>query len=988
MKKTRLSKRIFAVLLAVIMVLTVTPLPVLAEVKEGTGYSFDTDTGKLTITMDEGMDKYRNMGSGIDTRAVKSIEIGGEVTGIPEYGCQNLAKLESVVISEGLTDIGRGAFAYCFNLKEISIPSTVDSIDEGIFVGCSALTKITVPKGTVAVTANPSTAGKVSIKPTSLDTIAITATEGSGYEFENWEGSDSNIADSNSSSTTYTIPSGADVTLTANFKIETGSVTINMNKDGSKYNSHEEVTLRQSGISSYNGTGTNGEVKFTGVADGEYEVYVGENNTGRIIEINDDGVIETLNYYTIQFAVSDAGTAKDSTISATYDSANITSGDVVLGGKSLVITAVGAGADQYEYEWSGDGASGSSNSITKDNLAEKIDAQCVVTGTNDDETYSISSSPSTEYVFPSAVVGYNPVTVTSWPVTIKNTGTVATGQLNITLSGKDASCFKLATGNIISDIAVGGKATYYIGYNGGLTEGTYTATVIVSGDNGINETLNISLTVEADLKYSISLDPSTDYKFPNAVVGYDEQKALVVTVKNTGNAATGKLNIALSDQSVFVLSKEVITDISVGGTETFEIRPITGIPSTGGCTAAVTVSGDNGIEETFNVSFTIVKAADPTPSQTPDPTPVAEDVQKDVVSEEGAPAASLNNNLTELKTAVFTKEELALIQAGVTAKVYLEVKDIEGTVSQEDKSVVKNTMNTAAKNYIVGSYVDISLFKKVGNKEAEKITNPNGTVNISIAVPEELKNKDKNVTRNYKLVRIHNGVGTVISSSYDNATGMLTFETDEFSTYAIIYEDVSADIATELSKATISTKKQTLYAVTVKGTEDYVTNKTVKLAVTLPDTLKKVTAFSDASSSNEVKVTYKSSNTKVAKVSSAGTVTAVAKGTATITVTLTTATGETTSFKVAITVKNPSITFVKAPTTIANKKTATYTIKVDGYKSSAISWNTSKKDIAVIAKSKSGGKLSVKATGKTTGTDTVIVFVNGVKVKTTKVTVK
>lgn len=73
-------------------------------------------------------------------------------------------------------------------------------------------------------------------------------------------------------------------------------------------------------------------------------------------------------------------------------------------------------------------------------------------------------------------------------------------------------------------------------------------------------------------------------------------------------------------------------------------------------------------------------------------------------------------------------------------------------------------------------------------------------------------------------------------------------------------------------------------------------------------------------------VTWKSSNTKVASVSSKGVVTAKAAGTATITASLK---GKTASYKV--TVKNPGITAKAAQSTIYTKGTTSTTVKVTKY---------------------------------------------------------
>jgi hypothetical protein len=56
-------------------------------------------------------------------------------------------------------------------------------------------------------------------------------------------------------------------------------------------------------------------------------------------------------------------------------------------------------------------------------------------------------------------------------------------------------------------------------------------------------------------------------------------------------------------------------------------------------------------------------------------------------------------------------------------------------------------------------------------------------------VPEELKNTDPTVVRNYKVIRVHEGEIAILDAVYDEQTGKISFETDAFSTYTLIYSD-------------------------------------------------------------------------------------------------------------------------------------------------------------------------------------------------------
>lgn len=61
-------------------------------------------------------------------------------------------------------------------------------------------------------------------------------------------------------------------------------------------------------------------------------------------------------------------------------------------------------------------------------------------------------------------------------------------------------------------------------------------------------------------------------------------------------------------------------------------------------------------------------------------------------------------------------------------------------------------------------------------------------------MPEKLINTDKTVTREYSIVRVHSGKANILPCGFDSATGMGTFSTDRFSTYAIAYKDTEEKV--------------------------------------------------------------------------------------------------------------------------------------------------------------------------------------------------
>ena len=144
--------------------------------------------------------------------------------------------------------------------------------------------------------------------------------------------------------------------------------------------------------------------------------------------------------------------------------------------------------------------------------------------------------------------------------------------------------------------------------------------------------------------------------------------------------------------------------------------------------------------------------------------------------------AGLDDTESELIDSILSDDDKEAMQNGDSVSVYLEVNDISATASEADKNLIDGVKGDAT----VGIYLDIDLFKKVGLTETQ-ITETNGAITISLELPSSLINTNPAITRTYQAVRIHNGVATVIPATFAN--GKITFATDEFSTYAIIYTD-------------------------------------------------------------------------------------------------------------------------------------------------------------------------------------------------------
>ncbi|NTV78955.1 MAG: hypothetical protein HGA25_07465, partial [Clostridiales bacterium] len=278
--------------------------------------------------------------------------------------------------------------------------------------------------------------------------------------------------------------------------------------------------------------------------------------------------------------------------------------------------------------------------------------------------------------------------------------------------------------------------------------------------------------------------------------------------KITGTTTAMEYKLASADDSTYAACSNTETEVAAGD---YVVRLAAKIGFNASPTTAVTVSA-----YVAPITPTPTPATPSTPSTNNTSSKNSGLISKDEQQDESVPATNVNNSTEELKSAVFTKEELTKINAGEDAKVILKVKDINESVSEEEKKLIEQNLEEGTSLM----YIDLSLYKKVGNGAETKLTETNGEISISIEIPEELRSTDMAKDRNYKIVRIHDGVVTVIEGTYDPATFLFTFKTDQFSTYALAYEDTNADTKTNVKNSAVaSTNDFYHFCLTSKASE-------------------------------------------------------------------------------------------------------------------------------------------------------------------------
>ena len=93
------------------------------------------------------------------------------------------------------------------------------------------------------------------------------------------------------------------------------------------------------------------------------------------------------------------------------------------------------------------------------------------------------------------------------------------------------------------------------------------------------------------------------------------------------------------------------------------------------------------------------------------------------------------------------------------------------------------------KGYSIGAYMEIDLFKMTTDGNVDAINDTNSAVSVTVTVPDDMLNKDNGIIRTFYIARNHNGVVDILGATYDANAKTLTFKTDKFSDYAIIYKD-------------------------------------------------------------------------------------------------------------------------------------------------------------------------------------------------------
>ncbi len=177
---------------------------------------------------------------------------------------------------------------------------------------------------------------------------------------------------------------------------------------------------------------------------------------------------------------------------------------------------------------------------------------------------------------------------------------------------------------------------------------------------------------------------------------------------------------------------------------------------------------------------------------------VKTDINVSVSVDEGAPSTGLADSTEDIIKAVLTEDEAKQAENGVKVDIALTVKDNSSNITEDEKKLINSNLKD---NQVAGCILDIQLQKIVGSQKSD-VYELNSAINVKVKLNADLINKDSSKTRKYSVIRIHNGVSDILNATFDEATGELTFATDRFSTYVVVYEDVANSNTEDKSNVT------------------------------------------------------------------------------------------------------------------------------------------------------------------------------------------
>ena len=240
---------------------------------------------------------------------------------------------------------------------------------------------------------------------------------------------------------------------------------------------------------------------------------------------------------------------------------------------------------------------------------------------------------------------------------------------------------------------------------------------------------------------------------------------------------------------------------------------VTGNQAAAAGSYTLTIEGKNNYTGKVQKTYVVVPAEEQMVSTGKGDVKIGEGTLKVSVSAgQDAPEMSLaSDKKTLIKMLIqggnLTADEIVLIEEGATIELTLNVEHAEATVSAETRAAMEKT----AGEFTIGRYLNITFTKSVNGEKESEIHEIKAPIKISFRLSNDLLNTDRKVKREYMVLRNHDGEVTSLPGTF--ADGIITFETDRFSDYAIAWKDTAVSTSGSKKKHRSGSAQQEAAAV-------------------------------------------------------------------------------------------------------------------------------------------------------------------------------
>ena len=167
--------------------------------------------------------------------------------------------------------------------------------------------------------------------------------------------------------------------------------------------------------------------------------------------------------------------------------------------------------------------------------------------------------------------------------------------------------------------------------------------------------------------------------------------------------------------------------------------------------------------------------------------PAIGDIDVDIPTEGDVPKVQIPADMQEqLKQSLITEEDAKEIENGSLIDIEMTVENAESSVDPVTKQ--KADSKTAEIGYSHGCYFEISLEKVTttasGSTTSVEITELVKPIRIAMDIPASLRG----FNRTFAVIRVH-GDSVDVLNDLDSDPNTVTFETDRFSSYTLIYKN-------------------------------------------------------------------------------------------------------------------------------------------------------------------------------------------------------